>query len=295
MSKTQQPEGTRQATETLPTEDKTDEVPATNGKSQGSRQRPKGPGSDQEGSRIVYSNYGSIITTKDPTWKYGGFPQRDGTFWQYREPNAVVVVEGDRLRVAAVPLTRGHDQVQVLDNAKNMYFSTQMFEPPEEGTITLEWWMSARGFETAPGDLYDGFVSVNLLDFANGLALDIFMSNDVIATVYARLPFPGVPVPEESKTDRPKYFCYFHELELPTKPGARHDCKIAYTKSADELIFWIDGIEVSHYTEVPAKMGSFLIALGLMTEKAIHQGKSASLHGQGLIGEWGPFTITKSL
>jgi hypothetical protein len=84
-------------------------------------------------------------------------------------------------------------------------------------------------------------------------------------------------------------------LELPTKPGTRHDCKIAYTKSTDELIFWIDGVEVSHYSEVPAKMGSFLIALGLMTEKAIHQGKSASLHGQGLIGEWGPFTITKSL
>jgi len=292
MSKTQHPEGTRQATETVPTKDKASEVPTTTGKSQGSRQMER---SAIPGSQIVYGNYGSIITTKNPTWKYGGFPQPDGTFWQYREPNAVVVVEGDRLRVAAVPLTRSHDQVQILDNAKNMYFSTQMFEPPEQGTITLEWWMSARGIETAPRDLYDGFVSVNLLDFANGLALDVFMSNDVIATVYARLPFPGVPVPEETKTDRPKYFCYFHELELPTKPGTRHDCKIAYTKSTDELIFWIDGVEVSHYTEVPAKMGSFLIALGLMTEKAIHQGKSASLHGQGLIGEWGPFTITKSL
>src|SRR5437763_2033100 len=158
MSKTQ----AEQATETLPAKDNAGEVPATTGKS----------------SRIVYGNYGSIITTKNPTWQYGGFPQPDGTFWQYREPNAVVVVEGDRLRVAAVPMTRSHDQVQILDNAKNMYFSTQMFEPPEQGTITLEWWMSARGIETAPRDLYDGFVSVNLLDFANGLALDVFMSND---------------------------------------------------------------------------------------------------------------------
>ncbi len=245
-----------------------------------------------KGTRSTYGNYGSIITGKNPTWQYGGFPQPDGTFWQYREPNAVVVVEGDRLRVAAVPLTRSNDQVQILDNAKNMYFSTQLFEPPEQGTITLEWMMSARCIGTAPHDLYDGFVSVNLLDFKAGLALDVFMCNDVIATVYARLPFPGVPVPEDRQTDRPKYFCYFHELDVPTQEGQRHQCKIAYTKSTDELIFWIDGIEASHYTNVPAKMDSFLIALGLMTEKPIEQGKSASLHGQGLIGEWGPFTIT---
>src|SRR5207249_7734854 len=114
-----------QATEPLPTKDKASQAPATTGKSQGSRQRPRAPGNDQGGSQIVYGNYGSIITTKNPTWQYGGFPQPDGTFWQYREPNAVVVVEGDRLRVSAVPLTRSHDQVQILDNAKNMYFSTR--------------------------------------------------------------------------------------------------------------------------------------------------------------------------
>jgi hypothetical protein len=36
----------------------------------------------------------------------------------------------------------------------------------------------------------------------------------------------------------------------------------------------------------------FTLALGLMTEKSIQQGKSVSLHGQGLTGEWGPFTVT---
>src|SRR6478672_3102229 len=43
MSKTQHPEGTRQATETLSTNDKASEVPATTGKS----------------SQIIYGNYGS--------------------------------------------------------------------------------------------------------------------------------------------------------------------------------------------------------------------------------------------
>src|SRR4051812_12153285 len=79
MSKTQ----AEQETETMSIIDKAGEVPATTGKSQGSRQRPE--------SQIVYGNYGSIITTENRTWQYGGFPQPDGTFWQYREPNAVVV------------------------------------------------------------------------------------------------------------------------------------------------------------------------------------------------------------
>src|SRR5438093_3896752 len=111
-----------QAMESLAANDEAGEALGTDGKSEGSRQMER---SAIPGSQIVYGNYGSIITTKNPTWQYGGFPQRDGTFWQYREPNAVVVVEGDRLRVSAVPLTRSHDQVQILDNAKNMFFSIQ--------------------------------------------------------------------------------------------------------------------------------------------------------------------------
>lgn len=56
--------------------------------------------------------------------------------------------------------------------------------------------------------------------------------------------------------------------------------------------FFVDGQDAGIYTEVPSKINSLIIALGLMTEKTIEQGKSVSVHGQGLIGEWGPFTIT---
>jgi hypothetical protein len=31
-----------------------------------------------------------------------------------------------------------------------------------------------------------------------------------------------------------------------------------------------------------------------MTEKDIVNGQSVSCHGQGLVGEWGPVTVTKS-
>ena len=248
----------------------------------------------QQSEIITYAGYHSVITGVERTWNYGGFPLPDGTFWRYREPNAVVVVEGERMRVSA-QISRANHQVQILDNAKNMYFSTRRFDVPERGEISFEWDMRARCEHTTPGDLYDGFVSVNLLDLSMGVALDFFACNDVISSVYALLPFPGVPEPADVEDSmKPKYFCDFNELPLATKPGQLHRYRIAYHRGKDEVRFYVDGEQVSAYSEVPVKMNGFIIALGLMTEKTIDQGKSISVHGQVLTGIWGPFTITIS-
>lgn len=241
----------------------------------------------------TYAGYHSIISGIDRHWEYGGFALPDGSFWTYREPNAVVVVEADHLRVGVGQLSRSNDNVQILDNAKNMFFSTAKFTPPADGEIFWEWDMTARCRGTRPRDLYDGFVSVNLLDFSTGMALDFFVSNDVIATVYARLPFPGVPVPADPENPTtPKYFSDFNELSTGTTPGQLHRYGISYSRNKDEVRYFVDGREVGVYTNVPSKINSCIIALGLMTEKGIEQGKSVSVHGQGLTGEWGPFTIT---
>lgn len=243
---------------------------------------------------FTYSNYHSIITGVDRTWQYGGFPLPDGTFWYYREPNATIVVEGERLRVTA-KLSRANDQVQILDNAKNMFFSTRTFAPPENGEISFAWRQKARCMGTEPGNLYDGFISMNLLDFSTGAALDFFVCNDIISTVYAILPFPGVPAPPDvENSDKPKYFCDFGELPIETKLGQAHDYRISYHRGKDEVAYFVDGNEVARYRDVPIKFNSFLIALGLMTERTIENGKSVSVHGQMLIGEWSQFTITTS-
>jgi hypothetical protein len=246
-----------------------------------------------EREAYTYAGYHSIVTGVDRQWEYGGFPQADGTFWRYREPNAIVIVEKDRLRVRVGRLTRSHDAIQILDNAKNMFFSTQRFVPPDNGSISFEWDMSAQCTGTGLHDLYDGFVSAHLLDLSTGMALDFFVCNDVIATVYARLPFPGLSLSADVEDAiKPKYFSLFNELPIETHPGQKHRYGISYSKSKDEVHFFVDGQSVAVYTEVPCKLQGFTLALGLMTEKSIQQGKSVSLHGQGLTGEWGPFTVT---
>ena len=188
-------------------------------------------------NRTVYGDFADILKPES-AWVQAGFPTSDG-FWEYREPDALVLVQNGRLRIAAVPLTRGHDSVQVLDNAKHMYFSRERFEVPEEGEISVETEITARVLNGVAGDLYDGFVSLNLLDFSTGLALDFFVCNEKFATVYARLPFPGASLEDGGGGDKPRVFAIFKELPLPDGPQQPHRYKITYSKSDDTVSWYV--------------------------------------------------------
>jgi len=231
---------------------------------------------------VVYGDFADILKPESK-WAIGGFPG-----WEYREPDAVVVVQNGTLRVTVMPLTRGHTSVQILDNAKHMYFSKETFAVPPGGEISVELDILARKFNGMPNDFYDGFVSLNLLDFSTGLAVDFFVSNECYATVYARLPFPGTTVEDEGQ----KYFALFKEQPLPKGEQQRHRYRITYDQGAGELRFYVEGALVNREVNVP-KMGSFIAALGVMTEKDIVDGKSVSCHGQGMDAQWSPLTITR--
>jgi hypothetical protein len=237
---------------------------------------------------LVLGGFGDIFKP-DATWTIGGFTLPDGSAWTYREPQATVLAQPRRLRVTVMPLTRRHDRVQILDNAKHMYFTRERVAVPDGGALTAEVRMAARGFGTTPGDLYDGFVSYNLLDFETGTALDFFVGNDVIATVYARLPFPGAPVPATGDT---RYFWVVKELDIKTEPGMPHDYRITYDQAAGTVQWWVDGALVNEERDVPDRIGGFTLAMGLMTEKDIVNGASTSLHGQGLAGDWSETRVT---
>ncbi|MNJ38430.1 DUF6081 family protein [Paenibacillus fonticola] len=227
------------------------------------------------------------ILNEGQVWKIGGFPLPDGSFWEYREPDAVVIVRNGILYVRA-PLSRQHDRIQILDNAKHMYYSVEEFKVPEHGEISFELDIRARTQNTVPGDLYDGYVSLNLLDFSTGAALDFFAGNDKYASVYAVLPFPGVEVPASDKT---RFFCIFKE-DTDFKAREFNTYKITYNRAADEVVFYVNGNEVRREQGVPVKFNQFTIALGIMTEKDLTPEGSVSVHGQTVIAEYSPVKVT---
>lgn len=227
------------------------------------------------------------ILSEGEVWRIGGFPLPDGTFWSYREPDAVVIVRNGILYVRT-QLTRKHDHVQILDNAKHMYYSADPVIVPDNGEISFELQIRARTEGTAPNDLYDGYVSINLLDFTTGAALDFFAGNDTYATVYGILPFPGVTVPESDKT---RYFCIFKE-EQDFAAREFNTYRITYNRAEDEVIFYLNGREVRREQGVPIKFNQFTVALGIMTEKDLSPQGSVSTHGQTVIAEYSPVTVT---
>lgn len=235
----------------------------------------------------VFGDFHSILD-EGKVWKIGGFALPDGTFWEYREPDAVVIVRNGILYVRA-PLSRQHDQVQILDNAKHMYYSAEEVEVPESGEVTFELQIRARTRGTVPGDFYDGYVSLNLLDFSTGAALDFFANNEQFCSVYAILPFPGVKVPESDKT---RYFSIFKEDDAHFKPQEFNTYTITYNRANDEAVFLVNGHEVRREIGIPIKMNKFTIALGIMTEKDLSPEGSVSVHGQTVIAEYSPVTVT---
>jgi hypothetical protein len=237
---------------------------------------------------IEVGNFQSILS-ENGTWKMGGFPLPDGSFYEFREPEAVVIVRNNLLYVRANPFTKSHPSVQFLDNAKHMYYSKESIKVPDDGSISFCWRMRSRPIATKENDLYDGFVSVNLLDFTTGAALDFFAGNEQYASVYAILPFPGVNVPETKKT---RYFCIFKEEKSKFNKNAWNEYQISYSRLNDEVVFFVNGEEIRREKEIPIKINEFTIALGLMTEKDLGPDGSTSLHGQGIIGEWSPINVT---
>src|SRR5687768_14957565 len=100
---------------------------------------------------ITVGDYHRLFEADSP-WVQAGFPLPDGSTWLYKEPEAMVLVRNGWLQVAAVPYTRSNDRVQILDNAKHMYFSRERFEVPAGGRITFEIEIAARPVGTNPGN-----------------------------------------------------------------------------------------------------------------------------------------------
>jgi hypothetical protein len=237
-------------------------------------------------------DFASIVETPEAprAWVPARFPLPEGGVAVLSEPDAVIVVQDGRLRVAAVPFTRSHERVQVLDNAKHMYFSTRTFEAPSGGRLEVEWEMAAAISRGRPHDLYDGFVSFHLLNPSAGVAVDVFVGNEELATVYARLPFPGSDPPRPAKG--PRFFSVFDEVRDRTRPGETHAYAMAHDRDRRSLEWRMDGEPIKRLEDVD-DLGPCHLVMGLMTEKDIVPGTgSVSCHGQGAVGTWGRIRVT---
>ncbi len=151
--------------------------------------------------------------------------------------------------------------------------------------------MSARGVGTLRGDIFDGFVAFHLLDAGSGVAADFFASDDSVAIAYSRPKQSGQTNGASRNRD---YLATFKEVGIHTSPGEVHQYKIVYDRVQARLSWIADGNLVAGERDVPSDVSGFRIGLGVMTAKNITEGKSVSIHGQGMIGQWSPVHVGKA-
>ena len=73
-------------------------------------------------------------------------------------------LEGKAEQLLTQFMGAGNARVQVLDNAKHMYFSVRTLEAPAGGSLEVEWEMAAAISRGRSGDLYDGNRGVVVFD-----------------------------------------------------------------------------------------------------------------------------------
>lgn len=234
----------------------------------------------------TFGDYAQILS-QSPPWIAATFPLPDGSLWEMREPEAVTIVKNGILWVAVPELTRFHNKHQILDNAKHILFSTRTFEVPSDGGISFDISMRTRRNQAIEGDLYDGYGSFLCLDFLNGVALDFFLAEQTVASVFARLPFPGLNLADAKPM---KYWALFEERTLDTAPELFHNFRLVIEPGTG-IVWWGDGEQIASKPHPEFSLGPFTLGLGIMTEKDITPEGSVSIHGQGVLAEWSPITV----
>ncbi len=223
-------------------------------------------------------------------WLPGAIKLADKTTWTYLEPDAHVSVKCGYLSIQVTPFTRRHDTIQTLDNSKHLYFSTITYPNEIRDEVEYEVSMSAQGIHTNEGEIYDGFAAFHLLDTDTGVAADFFAGNDSVAVAYSR---PKATETAGRALKERKYLAVFKEVDVRTAAGQLHDYLIIYNPEKGRLIWKVDGELVAEEKSVPARVKSFKLGLGVMTARTITSERSVSNHGQGMIGNWSPITVSQ--
>ena len=165
-------------------------------------------------SQRRYGGFADLFKA-DAAWRFGGFALPGGSFWEYREPNAIVIVQAGRLRCSAESTHTRNDRVQILDNAKQMYFSQERFAVPADGAIS-SMSTSPPVASVLPRGISTTASSRTTCSTSRPAGRSTFSSATTRSPPYTRgCRFRA----SRCRIPAPRYFALFKELDIETAPG----------------------------------------------------------------------------
>jgi hypothetical protein len=231
---------------------------------------------------ITYDDFSS--ETPSPTaWQVARAPLDGGNFWTFADANAVISCRAKRCMIDIPRFSLRNDYVQIFDNPKLLYLSTHVW-PTAMGPLTFRTTMTAN-VSGNPDDYRDGFVSLNVLDFATGMLFDVASNGHHLWAVYERLLIPGAITEEQAFTE-------VIDLGVDTAPDREHEVGIVFDGAAGKVEYLVDGKLCLTREGVPVLPQTLMAGFGIVTLHPIQNGESVSCRGQGAKGSWGSYEVS---
>ncbi|WP_329013096.1 DUF6081 family protein [Streptomyces sp. NBC_00690] len=213
-------------------------------------------------------------------WAIQTNPLAEGGFWTLEEPTAKTTIDGGTLQLRVEKYERFHDTLQICDNPKHLVASTSAFQVAAQGETVFSVEMAVENIGGNPDDFRDAFASFNLIDYETAMIFDHAATSRRTYAIHERLRLPGF--------DPASAFTWFVEAPLSgltIDPTEFHEYAIVFDREAGQASWYIDDrlTYEARDIEVPPTLR---VGMGLFTLHPLHDGRSVSLRGQGMAGQW---------
>lgn len=222
---------------------------------------------------VTYDELGG--PSLDPgRWRFGPLPLPGGGVHVPRDPGARVAVGGGEVRVEISAFSVSDDRFQAADSVKFLMLSARVFELPPDRPATFAADLAVAGAGGDPADYRHGIAAFQVADLEGSERVySVCGTSTRVLAMHEHLGHGGgepfIHVAESPYEDFGDDF---------TRPRA---CEVTLDRAASAVRWRVDGrvIYRAHDPRLPERAR---IGLGIFTMLPIRDGRSRSVHGQGL-------------
>jgi hypothetical protein len=219
-------------------------------------------------------------------WSAARLPLPTGGEHVPLDPNAELAVGGGEVRVTIPCFSLSHHRFQAADSPKYLSCSTRRWELPPGRPVTFAVDLAVNNVGGDPADYRRGMAAFHVFDLdVSKRVFAVCSTSTRVFALHERLGLGGGGAGEP----------FYHVVESPYEDfdddfTRLRACEITLDRSGSTAAWRVDGRTVyeAHGTLIPEHAH---IAFGIWTMLPIRDGRSRSLHGQGMSARWRRFRV----